>query len=59
MITTSDSVGKDAVVRYPIRILEGSMCQYDLVELAVGKLAWIEGAILPILSDFMLLSIMA
>jgi len=44
MITTSASVGKDAVVRCPRRILEGSLCQNESVELAVGRLAWPGGA---------------
>ena len=44
IITTSASVGKDAVVRCPRRIVEGSLCQNDLVELAVGRLAWPESA---------------
>jgi hypothetical protein len=39
IITTSASAGKEAVVRCPSRILEGSLCQNDLVDLAVGRLA--------------------
>jgi len=46
IITTSASVGKDAVVRCPRRIVEGSLCQNDLVELAVGRLAW-PGRVVP------------
>jgi len=43
IITTSAVVGKDAVVRCPIRTLEGSRCQKDFVELAVGRPALPEG----------------
>ena len=39
MITISAFVGREEVVRWPKRVLDGSLCQNDLVELAVGRLA--------------------
>jgi hypothetical protein len=49
MMTTSACVGRAAVVRWPRRILEGSLCQNDFVELAVGRLAWPDGAVPPVM----------
>ncbi len=49
MMTTSACVGRAAVVRCPKRILEGSLCQNDLVELAVGRLARPDGAVPPVM----------
>lgn len=39
MITMSALRGRDGVVRWPRRTFEGSLCQKDLVELGVGRLA--------------------
>lgn len=49
MMTTSACVGRAAVVRCPRRILEGSLCQNDFVELAVGRRAWPDGAVPPVI----------
>jgi len=48
-MTMSASVGKVGVVRCPNRILEGSRCQKDFVELGVGKLAWPGDEVVPVI----------
>ncbi|MAD85433.1 MAG: hypothetical protein CL912_20930 [Deltaproteobacteria bacterium] len=48
-ITRSASVGKDSVVRYPSRILEGWLCQNEFVELGVGRLAWPGRSLVPVM----------
>jgi len=54
MITRSAFVGSNGVVRWPKRTLEGSLCQYDLVELGVGRLAW-PGILAPVMVWYFML----
>lgn len=44
MMTTSAFVGRDGVVRWPSRTLDGALCQKDFVEFGVGKLALPDGS---------------
>lgn len=48
-MTTSAFGGRAAVVRCPYRIFEGSLCQYDFVELVVGRPAWPGNAVVPVM----------